>query len=285
MLNALLDPGSYMFWLALISVCCFLAERVRPWRAQRAFRDQFPQDIFWLVFNGHYAAVLLAPLSALAVSSLRDVFVSLGIQPPDTVRLVSDLPLGVQFVVFIVVKDFAEWCVHNLLHRVPLLWEFHKVHHSIEQLDWIGSFRFHWVEIVLYGALTYVPLAVCGVDSRVMLAIAVFSTLIGHLNHANLKLDWGVLRYLFNSPRMHVWHHDVVPAGGHGKNFGVIFSAWDWLFGTAYLPADREQPERLGFVGMEDFPRSLVLRLLQPLVPVLRWTGRRFHVGGVTPHG
>ena len=55
-----------------------------------------------------------------------------------------------QFIAFFLLKDFLEWCIHNLLHRVPWLWEFHKLHHTIEELDWIGNFRFHWMEVVIY---------------------------------------------------------------------------------------------------------------------------------------
>ena len=81
------------------------------------------------------------------------------------VNLINTQPLWLQFVVFLLLKDFLEWCVHNLLHRVPALWAFHKLHHSIEELDWIGNFRFHWMEVVIYKSLTYFPLVVLGVVS------------------------------------------------------------------------------------------------------------------------
>jgi sterol desaturase/sphingolipid hydroxylase (fatty acid hydroxylase superfamily) len=131
-------------------------------------------------------------------------------------------------------------------------------------LDWIGSFRFHWMEIVVYKSLTYLPLILLGVDGRVVLWVAVIGTLIGHLNHSNLRLSWGPFKYLINSPCMHVWHHDLVLHGRRGQNFAIVFSLWDWLFGTAYLPTEQEQPEHLGFADMERFPRGLFARLLYP---------------------
>jgi sterol desaturase/sphingolipid hydroxylase (fatty acid hydroxylase superfamily) len=185
----------------------------------------------------------------------------------------------VQFVAFFLLKDFLEWGVHNLLHRVPWLWEFHKVHHSIEELDWIGNFRFHWMEIAVYKGLTYFPLVILGADGRVILAIAVVGTLIGHLNHSNLNLSWGPLRYLLNSPRMHVWHHDRDWPADHpqGVNFAICLSVWDWLFGTAYWPtleqSPEQQPRRRGFQGDERFPRSLAGRFFYPLSSVV--AGRR----------
>jgi sterol desaturase/sphingolipid hydroxylase (fatty acid hydroxylase superfamily) len=183
---------------------------------------------------------------------------------PERIQLLAEYPLWFQFLVFLVLKDFLEWGIHNLLHRSPWLWEFHKLHHSIKELDWIGNMRFHWMEIAVYHSLTYFPLFLLNVDSRVILWIAIFTTIIGHLNHSNLNLDWGGFRYLLNSPRLHVWHHDLVQHDQHGQNFGVVFSLWDYLFGTVYAPA-QGYPARLGFEGMDQFPSGLISRLIYPI--------------------
>ena len=188
--------------------------------------------------------------------------------PPESIRLMGDSPLWFQFIVFLVLKDFLEWGIHNLLHRLPFLWEFHKLHHSIQEMDWIGNMRFHWMEIVVYKSLSYFPLVIMGVNGQVILWIAIFSTLIGHLNHSNLNISWGPFRYILNSPRMHIWHHDMILRGEHGKNFAVIFSLWDWLFGTAYMPGKEGQPlqpQQLGFDDLDKFPRGLLPRLIYPL--------------------
>lgn len=268
------DPRGYPFWLIVVSAFVLLLERIRPWRTgQRFLRPRIGQDFCWLVFNGHSAGVLIA----WATSRLL-AFAAPGFERLEAIQLIASQPLGVQFAVFFVGKDLLEYGVHNLLHRVSWLWKFHKVHHTIEQLDWIGNFRFHWMEIVVYRSLTYVPLAVLGADGRVILAIAVVTTLIGHLNHSNLDVTWGPLRYVLNSPRMHVWHHDREwPSDrSRGVNFGISLSVWDWLFGTAWWPSRAErptqQPERLGFDGLEDYPRNLRDRILYPLS---LWWARR----------
>jgi len=266
MLQVIWDTRGYFFWLVVVSACCALFERIRPWRAeQRMLRRQFGQDLFWLFFNGHFAGILVARVAA---------FLFVGVMPAietfRSVRLIAASPWWVQFLVFLVMKDFLEWCVHNLLHRVPWLWEYHKVHHSIQELDWIGNFRFHWIEIVVYQGITYLPLVILGARNDVILAIAVVSTLVGHLNHANLNISWGPLRFLINSPRMHVWHHDLEwPVDRpSGVNFGIVLSAWDWLFGTAHWPnrdaSPEQQPREYGFRGMSAFPRGLVGRFLYP---------------------
>jgi len=262
MLSVLWDTRQYFFWLAVISLLCFVLERVVPWRReQKAFRNQFGQDLVWLVFNGHYLGILFATLTAWFMST----FDPSG-EGASTVTLVwvKTLPLWSQFAIFIVIRDFVEWVIHNLLHKIPFLWEFHKLHHSIEELDWIGNFRFHWMEVVVYRTLGYFPLVLLDVDSRVILWVAIVGTLIGHLNHSNVRISWGPLKYILNSSRMHVWHHDVVLHGGYGQNFGVIFSVWDWLFGTAYWPQDEERPERLGFQDMGTYPESLIGRFVYP---------------------
>lgn len=254
----------YYFWLAAISAFCFLLERMKPWRPeQKVFRNGFWQDVFWLVFNGHYVGVIIAIVSGKLIQLLNTSLYNLGLPVPESLALMHGTPLWLQFAVFFIVKDFIEWNIHRMLHRVSWLWEFHKLHHSIEELDWIGNMRFHWMEAVIYKSISYFPLVVLGVDTNVIFIIAIIGTLIGHLNHSNLSISWGPLKYLLNSPRMHVWHHDVVVRGKGGQNFGITLSVWDWLFGTAYLP-DKGQPERLGFTGMENFPRHLFARLFYP---------------------
>lgn len=254
-----LSPHHYFFWLLVVSALCFGLERLAPWRRnQGAFRAQIWQDYFWLLFNGHFAGVLIGQAGTSLLSRGSEIASLPQIQP-----VLADSPYWLQFGVVLVLKDLLEWGIHNLLHRVPWLWEFHKVHHSILELDWIGNMRFHWMEIVVYRSLTYLPLASIGAAGPVLLWAAIVSTLVGHLNHANLRLDWGPLRYILNSPRFHIWHHDIILRGEHGKNFAIIFSAWDWIFGTAVWPAE-EQPAQLGFTGIERYPAGLFGRLTYP---------------------
>lgn len=96
-----------------------------------------------------------------------------------------------------------------------------------------------------------------------LFVIAVFSTLIGHLNHSNLNISWGPLKYIFNSPAMHIWHHDKVNHFQFGQNFGIVFSIWDWIFKTAYFPTG--QPQEIGFNGEENFPADIPRRFLWPI--------------------
>ena len=119
----------------------------------------------------------------------------------------------------------------------------------------------------MYRSLLYVPLAMLGgADVGPLFAVAVFATFWGHFNHANVDVGLGPLGYvLFNSPRMHMWHHDSSDEGGVAKNFGIVLSLWDWLFGTAFWPRERP-PARIGYPGDGEMPPDLVRQELFPLL-------------------
>jgi sterol desaturase/sphingolipid hydroxylase (fatty acid hydroxylase superfamily) len=247
-----LDPSGYFFWLLVVSLFCFAVERTLPSRTEReVFRSGFGQDLLWLLFNGAWIAAMIA------------------MPPQSSLGLLSKPPIVVQLVVVLVLKDFLDWCAHNLLHRVPWLWELHKVHHSLEELDIAGTFRFHWIELIFTGAIFWF-LAWLGASQRILLVTAVIGTLVAHLNHSNLRLDWGPLKYIVSSPQFHAWHHHRILRGERGGNYAVVLCVWDWLFGTAHLGAEGE-PHALGFEGDDFFPKSLLERFTYPLS---RWLGR-----------
>jgi sterol desaturase/sphingolipid hydroxylase (fatty acid hydroxylase superfamily) len=256
----------YWFWLVVVSLAVLVVERLRPWREQKQpwRRDQWYQDLFWLAFNGYLFGLIAAPLFNVVASHTETLLGSFFGAQPASFKLLGGLPFWAQLPLAMLIVDFVEWSVHNLLHRVPLLWRIHRVHHSIHTMDWIGNFRFHWGEIVIYSAIRYVPAAMLGVPWQVGLTAGVIATTIGHLNHANLDISWGPLKVILNSPRMHLWHHDANPATPAGVNFGVVFSIWDWIFRTAYLPA--HPPERIGFEGDQKLSKGLFGRFFLPFV-------------------
>lgn len=253
---------SYWQWLAVVSLLFVVAERLRPARREQPWlRPQLGNDLFYLVFNGHFYAVLFGGLAAGVAATTKS---GLGAWLPAGDGL-GGLPWIAQFALYLVVSDFLQWLVHNALHRVPLLWQFHKVHHSVERMDWLANFRFHWVEMVVYRSLLYLPLLLLGGDMSPLFAAAVFATFWGHFNHANVDVGIGRLGYVFNSPRMHMWHHDASTEGGAAKNFAIVFSLWDWLFGTAYWPRERV-PARIGYAGDEEMPRDVTRQIAFPLL-------------------
>ncbi len=156
---------SYLHWLLAISLVFTVLERLLPWRPmQPLLRKGLVSDLGWLAINGHLfglgTAGLMAGTSAAATAFLRGWGLAPGRSP------VAEWPFAAQFAAFLVVADFLQWGVHNLLHRVPFLWAFHKVHHSVTTMDWLGNFRFHWMEIIVYKTLQWLPLAWLGASTR-----------------------------------------------------------------------------------------------------------------------
>lgn len=259
---ALLYPAA----LLAISLLVFLLEASFPWRKeQKQLRRGLLSDLAHLVFNGHFLGVILFGLAhQLLLPALDGLSAATGFAPA-SVAFAASWPLWLQIGVALVAIDFLQWLVHVLLHRVSFLWTFHQTHHSVVdgEMDWIVSFRFHWMEIVVYRSLLYVPLALLGFAPEAVMVHAIFGTLIGHLNHANLAWDYGPLRYVLNNPKMHLWHHDFDGDGKTTKNFGIIFSVWDWIFGTASMPG--RPPARLGYAGVEDHPKDFLSQAVWPL--------------------
>jgi sterol desaturase/sphingolipid hydroxylase (fatty acid hydroxylase superfamily) len=254
---------AYWPWLIAISASFVAAERLKPWReGQALLRSGWARDLGFLALNGHFFSLWTGAINGALAAGMTSLLRSWGVGLEGSP--VPRWPFGVQLVVLLVVADFLQWCVHNLLHRVPWLWAFHKVHHSITTMDWIGNWRFHWMEIVVYRSLQWLPLAWLQASPEAAFAVAIVTTLWGDLNHANLSLRLGPLGYVLNGPRMHLWHHDLSDEGGAAKNFGVVFSAWDFLFGTAYWPRERN-PERLGYPQMDEMPAGLTGQVLFPL--------------------
>jgi sterol desaturase/sphingolipid hydroxylase (fatty acid hydroxylase superfamily) len=225
------------------------------------------RDLGFLALNGRFFSPLIAALNGAAAVAATQGLRAMGLRLDGSP--VAEWPLAAQFLAFLVLADFLQWCIHNLLHRVPCLWTFHKVHHSIDTMDWIGNWRFHWMEIVVYKTLQLLPLAWLNAPPAAVFAVAVVTTLWGDFNHANLDVGLGPLGYVLNNPRMHIWHHDQSSEGGAAKNFGIVLSVWDHLFGTAYWPRARS-PEQLGYPGMQEMPETFHGQVLWPLTRARR---------------
>jgi sterol desaturase/sphingolipid hydroxylase (fatty acid hydroxylase superfamily) len=254
----------YHHWLIALSIFFIVAERLVSWRKQSLFRKGWVKDFLYLVLNGHYLAFVLIGLTDPAAKAFHRLLASLGVESIESVAILHPLGPVLQFLIVLVVIDFIKWLVHNALHRVPFLWKFHQIHHTIQELDWVGTMRFHWMEVIFYKAAIYLPMAILGARGDVLLTYYVVETFLGFLSHSNLNVTFGPLRYLFNNPRMHVWHHEYTKDGRMNLNFGIVLSVWDYLFGTANVPA--LMPDQLGFQGMERVPESLVGQMLYPLV-------------------
>jgi sterol desaturase/sphingolipid hydroxylase (fatty acid hydroxylase superfamily) len=259
------QPGAHSYFTALVVItgALLVGEFVAPWRRQQFLREGFGLDAFYLLFNFYVFGLLgFQALAATAHAGFADMLARMGLADRALLDL-AGLPSAAQLGIYLMLRDFIQYWVHRLLHAVPALWRFHRVHHSVREMGVAANLRFHPMESVLYRAMEAVPMAWVGFGLTDMFAVHVFSLLVGHWNHANIKLPLGPLRYLLNGPQMHIFHHAEVMPFSRGANFGVVLSVWDWLFGTAWVPDDG-RGHALGFDGVARYPRSFLAQLAEP---------------------
>ncbi len=251
---------NYFYWLIGISAFFYILELTSPWRKDQAkFRKNFWLDFFYMFFNFFlFSLVIYNAASNVGVHFFNGTLAAMGITNLLAFEVMT-WPAWSHLLVGFIVRDFVQWWTHRLLHRVPALWEFHKVHHSVEQMGFAAHLRYHWVENVVYRSIEYLPLALIGIGLRDFFVINIFTLAVGHFNHSNFKLNLGILKYIFNNPQMHIWHHarELPEERKYGVNFGLTLSVWDFLFKTHYVPHEGRDI-KLGFPGVEGFPQDFI---------------------------
>ena len=252
---------NYFWGLIAISLFVWLLEIVFPWRKEQAvFRKDFWLDGFYMFFNFFLFSIAISGIYKLLQVLFKDVGItakSLSLIDP------TAWPMWLQLVVFFIVLDFVQWFTHILLHKYPFLWQFHKVHHSVKEMGFAAHLRYHWMENIFYKPLkTFGVMILGGFEPEQAYIVHFIAIAIGHLNHANIKLSWGPLKYLINNPVMHLYHHSyVIPEGKYGVNFGISLSLWDYIFKTDYVPEDSGTIE-IGFPGDEELQTGFLRQFL-----------------------
>jgi len=261
---------NYFYGLIILSLVVWGLELLLPWRKdQKIFRKDFWLDTFYMFFNFFLLnLIVFIALSNTTEAVFNDLLSTVNLKISDFELFdVDALPYGLGLLVFFLVIDFVQWNTHRLLHRVPFLWNFHKVHHSVKEMGFAAHLRYHWMEPVVYKSIMYIPIAtIGGFDAQDVAIVHFFALMVGHLNHANLGWDYGFLKYIFNNPKMHIWHHakNLPETVKYGVNYGLTLSLWDYLFKTSHIPHDGRDIE-LGFVGDETFPSGFLEQEIFPL--------------------
>ena len=246
---------NYFWGLIVISLVVWLLEILFPWRREQSiFRKDFWLDAFYMFFNFFLFAIAISGFYKI----LEVFFNQLGFTPKSLALIdMTSWPQWVQLFVFFVLLDFVQWFTHICLHKFPVLWQFHKIHHSVKEMGFAAHLRYHWMENILYKPLKVFGVLLLGGFEPEQAYIVHFTAIaIGHVNHANIKLSYGPLKYLFNNPVMHLYHHAyTLPKGKFGVNFGISLSLWDYIFKTNYVPEDSGTIP-LGFRGDGEIPKG-----------------------------
>lgn len=246
---------NYFWGIFILSLLVWGLEILFPWRKNQAiFRKDFWLDAFYVFFNFFIFTIVISGFYKV----LELLFLDIGISIESlSILNLRTFPFWAQLLVFFVVLDFVQWFTHVLLHRYEFLWQFHKIHHSVKEMGFAAHMRYHWMENVLYKPLkTFAIMILGGFEPEQAYIVHFLAIAIGHLNHANIKLTWGPLKYVFNNSVMHLYHHAYkVPEGRYGINYGISLSLWDYIFKTYYIPEDSGNVP-LGFKGDTEIPKS-----------------------------
>lgn len=185
--------------------------------------------------------------------------------------------------------DFSKYLVHRWMHRFPVLWALHRVHHSATELTPVTVYRVHPLEGVLYtlrGVVVQgvtIPTFYYLFGSAVSLytvvgvnvLVFIFHVSGSNLRHTHISISyWPWLEHLLISPAQHQLHHSV--AERHfDKNFGAALAIWDWMFRSLHLSSG-EGELVFGLDASEGSSASSLKTLyLQPFHDIFRILRRR----------
>lgn len=181
---------NYFYWLLLLSGFFLLLEWARPWRKkQPRFRKDFWLDFFYMFFNFFlFWLVVYNAYSMVMVHLFNDFLGIFGLENVVAIEI-DTWPAWAQLLTLFLVADFVQWAGHRILHTVPWLWEFHKLHHSVEQMGFAAHLRYHWMETVFYRTIQYMPLAMIGFGIDDFFLVHIFTLAVGHFNHSNITVS------------------------------------------------------------------------------------------------
>jgi sterol desaturase/sphingolipid hydroxylase (fatty acid hydroxylase superfamily) len=301
----LLSIGSHLSVTSLISALCvsvlFLAlkryKRNRRIRIRTIARALFPRrimasrsnftDIGYLFFNVFVFGVIFG-WAVLSYQFLSNAIVGLLVATFGAVKPTS-LPeifsRSVITAMLFLAYELGYWLNHYLSHRVPLLWEFHKVHHTATVLTPLTLFRVHPVYTAIFANILAIATAIASglgnyvfgqttyqyalSDSNIILVLFIHTYV--HLQHTHLWIPFtGLLGRIFMSPAHHQVHHSTSPAH-FNKNLGSCLAVWDWMFGTLYVP--KKEPEVSSF-GVEPGNKDVDTIYGALIAPIVRAAAR-----------
>jgi len=259
----LIDVFRLSLWLTILVVIFVPLERLFAAHPQKVLRKGIGVDLVYYFLSSLLPALLLsAPVGLLAWAVHRAV-------PGGFLAATAAQPLWVRVLAGLMAGEIGYYWGHRWSHEVPFLWDFHCIHHSAEQVDFLVNTRAHPLDMVFGRFCGLVPIYVLGLGGPVGLAgsqVAVLVTLIGTVwgffIHANLCWRFGPLEWLISTPAFHHWHHTLT--GPINRNYSSTLPWLDWIFGTYYLPRN-EWPAAYGI--QTKLPDSLVGQLAYPLVP------------------
>ena len=234
-----------------------ILERLFPYnKDQRFLREGFFNDIaLYTIAQSYILGILIFTYIIAFIDN------STGLS---RLRLFADIPVWAQLIFFTITHDIYIYWMHRWQHRNKWLWRIHEAHHSPKKVDWLSGSRSHAIEILINQTVEFLPIVLLGSPPEVIAYKGVISAVWGMYIHSNINVYTGSLQKFINGPEMHRWHHST--GKGRNRNFATKLAVWDWVFNTAYLPA-----EKVDEYGLKThFPVNFVMQFLYAFRPYKR---------------
>lgn len=239
----------------LLAIIFVPLERLLAMHPEQAlFRRGWLNDLIYVLVNGGLIKIGAAVIIVVGIILARAVV------PQSFREAVGAQPYWLQVLQVLVIADLGFYFVHRMFHSVPWLWKFHAVHHSIDELDWLAAHRVHPVDQILTKSGSLLPCFALGYSEVALATFAMLYHWHSILLHANLRINFGPLRWLIASPEFHHWHHSD-HRDAYDKNFAGQFAFLDVLFGTAHMTKG-ETPSKYGC--SDPVPRTYWRQLAYP---------------------
>lgn len=257
----------------LIRLCIFffafaalaLLERLIPRRSKENNKGlRWRTNWSFIIIDTFFLRLLAFAIPLLAIGAAADAKAS-GIG----IFNLLEWPVGIEFVLSILILDFAIWVQHLITHKIPFLWRVHQVHHSDPEFDVSTAIRFHPIEIVLSMLFKVGLVYLLGPAVLTVLAFEILLNASAMFNHANIKISpklERMLRFLIVTPDMHRIHHSI-DRKEHDSNYGFALSIWDNIFGTYKAePYRGHQEMEVGLEWQNDKPTKFWWSLWLPFI-------------------
>jgi sterol desaturase/sphingolipid hydroxylase (fatty acid hydroxylase superfamily) len=224
----------------LILAVILIVERLRPAQRRPSFARGYRQDALYALLN----ASLVAPLVVALSLSLTDA--AKRYLPWIVVHRLELLPRWAVISLIFVLMDGCNWLAHFANHRIRVLWRFHELHHSQEDMSVLTVFRTHPLIHVSY-LIALIPGIVLVANGVVPTALLVAYAGFVAFEHSNTNLGFGLLERIFVSPNYHRIHHKL--DGRQDVNLGFALTIWDQISHRAVFPTEETIRTDTGLPG------------------------------------
>lgn len=270
-----LEPNTRVYYPFLISTLIlsigfwvWTKGNQHPAKVKAVFKYLFPKSIWWhssakvdyqmLVFNNILKVLLIVPYTLSHVQLMWMVVHTwrewLGWGEP--VTALSPFATSILYtVIMLVIGDFSRFIWHYAMHKLPILWKFHQVHHAAEVMTPLTLYRVHPVEyflnrlrgLLVFGLVAgtfyfWFQTSIAALTIfQIHIGLFVFNIMGANLRHSHVPISFGKrMEHLLISPAQHQIHHSQA-VQHYDKNFGSVFAIWDWLFGSLWISNKKEK--------------------------------------------